>query len=84
MDTKPWFVLKSVGMVESNRDIYAAQHLAALRRIALNILKKMLLKKLPVGRKRMLAALARNDLEAFIGIYLRLPWGSGVNASRQG
>lgn len=50
------------------RTKYAAQNLAALRRIALNLLKKDTSKKLPVRRKRMVAALDQDYLKALIGI----------------
>jgi predicted transposase YbfD/YdcC len=50
------------------RTKYAAQNLATLRRISLNILKKDNSKKLPLRRKRMVAALDDNYLKALIGI----------------
>jgi predicted transposase YbfD/YdcC len=50
------------------RTKYAAQNLATLRRIALNILKKDNSKKLPVRRKRMFAALDDNYLKNLLGI----------------
>lgn len=50
------------------RTKYAAQNLATLRRIALNILKKDNSKKIPLRRKRMVAALDHTYLKAIIGI----------------
>ncbi len=50
------------------RTKFAAQNLATLRRIALNILKKDNSKKLPVRRKRRVAVLDDNYLKALIGI----------------
>ena len=55
------------------RTKHAAQNLATLRGLALNLVKKENTRKLPVRRKRMLAALNDNYLERLLGLLMRLP-----------
>ncbi len=50
------------------RNKNAAQNLATLRRIALNLIKNEKNKKLPARRKRMLAALKEDYLKLILGI----------------
>ena len=51
------------------RTKYAAQNLATLRRIALNTLKMDLSKKIPIRRKKMLAALDDSYLKTILGLF---------------
>ena len=52
---------------------FAAQNLASLRRIVLNLLKKDNTPKLSLGRKRTKAALDEKFLAKLIGIQMRRP-----------
>ena len=68
-NTLHWSLDVTFGEDQSRaRTKYAAQNLAMLRRIALNLLKKDTSRKLPVRRKRMVAALDDTYLKTLIGI----------------